>query len=162
MAAKKEIFVYTDGSCLGNPGPGGYGVVMRYRQYEKKLSCGYRHTTNNRMELLAVIAALRCLTEPCTIVLTTDSQYVKNGIESWLAGWKRKNWRTASGSAVKNIELWQALDELRQPHEIKWHWVKGHAGHPENEGCDRLARTAASHPQALLLADDTDPNLRFS
>lgn len=161
MAPKKEVFVYTDGSCLGNPGPGGYGVVMRYKSYEKKLSCGYRHTTNNRMELLAVIAALRCLTEPCLIQLTTDSQYVKQGIESWLAGWKRRNWRTAQGAAVKNIELWQALDELTTAHDIHWHWVKGHAGHPENEECDRLARQAAGQAASALHADDTDPHLEL-
>lgn len=158
---KKEICVYTDGSCLGNPGPGGYGVVMRYKDYEKKLSCGYRHTTNNRMELLAVIAALRTLIEPCTIELTTDSQYVKNGIESWLAGWKRKNWHTSTGAAVKNIELWQALDQLAAEHDIHWHWVKGHAGHPENEECDRLARQAAGQAASALHADDTDPHLEL-
>lgn len=161
MADKKEVFVYTDGSCLGNPGPGGYGVVLRYKSYEKTLSCGYRHTTNNRMELLAVIAALLTLTESCVVQLTTDSQYVKNGVQSWLALWKRKNWRTASGAAVKNIELWQALDQLVSLHDIHWHWVKGHAGHPENELCDQLARTAASLPKEQLLEDDTDPNLKL-
>lgn len=150
----KEVFVYTDGSCLGNPGPGGYGVVLKYKQHTKELAQGYAHTTNNRMELRAVIAALKVLREPCIVNLTTDSQYVKNGIESWIHGWKRNGWLTSTKQPVKNADLWKALDAAKAGHTIKWHWVKGHSGHAENERCDELARTAASGNKASLLPDD--------
>lgn len=150
----KEVFVYTDGSCLGNPGPGGYGVVLKYKQHTKELAQGYAHTTNNRMELRAVIAALKALREPCIVNLTTDSQYVKNGIESWILGWKRNGWLTSTKQPVKNADLWKALDAAKAGHTIKWHWVKGHSGHAENERCDELARTAASGNKASLLPDD--------
>lgn len=150
----KEVFVYTDGSCLGNPGPGGYGVVLKYKQHTKELAQGYAHTTNNRMELRAVIAALKVLREPCIVNLTTDSQYVKNGIESWILGWKRNGWLTSTKQPVKNADLWKALDAAKAGHTIKWHWVKGHSGHAENERCDELARTAASGNKASLLPDD--------
>lgn len=150
----KEVFVYTDGSCLGNPGPGGYGVVLKYKQHTKELAQGYAHTTNNRMELRAVIAALKALREPCIVNLTTDSQYVKNGIESWIHGWKRNGWLTSTKQPVKNADLWKALDAAKAGHTIKWHWVKGHSGHAENERCDELARTAASGNKASLLPDD--------
>ena len=140
----KTVEIYTDGSCLGNPGPGGYGVVMKYQQHLKELSGGFIETTNNRMELMAAIAALESLKRPCSIDISTDSQYVRQGITQWLVNWKRNNWRTAAKEPVKNKDLWQRLDAACQPHEIRWHWVKGHAGHPENERCDVLAREAAT------------------
>jgi len=140
----KTVEIYTDGSCLGNPGPGGYGVVMKYQQHVKELSAGFIDTTNNRMELMAAIAALESLKRPCSIDLSTDSQYVRQGITQWLVNWKRNNWRTAAKEPVKNKDLWQRLDAACQMHEIRWHWVKGHAGHPENERCDVLARDAAT------------------
>lgn len=146
---QKSVEIYTDGSCLGNPGPGGYGVLMRYGKHEKTLSQGYQTTTNNRMELLAAIVALESLTRPCDIVLTTDSQYVKQGIESWLANWKKRGWRTASKQPVKNVDLWQRLDEACQRHNIDWRWVKGHSGHKENDIVDELARTAATSTSLL-------------
>ncbi|MGG2143498.1 ribonuclease HI [Symbiopectobacterium sp. RP] len=142
----KQVEIFTDGSCLGNPGPGGYGVVLRYKQHEKILSAGYHLTTNNRMELMAAIAALEALTTPCTVVLSTDSQYVLQGITRWINNWKLKGWKTADKKPVKNIDLWQRLDAAIQWHTMRWEWVKGHAGHPENEKCDELARQAASHP----------------
>nr|AJO70731.1 ancestral ribonuclease H AncB [synthetic construct] len=142
----KQIEIYTDGSCLGNPGPGGWGALLRYNQHEKELSQGYAQTTNNRMELMAAIEALNSLKEPCNVILYTDSQYVKNGITKWIHNWKKNNWKTASGKPVKNQDLWQALDEAIQRHQIDWRWVKGHSGHPENERCDQLARQAAENP----------------
>ena len=145
----KEVALFTDGSCLGNPGPGGYGAILKYQEHVKELSQGYILTTNNRMELMAVIVGLATLKEPCLVHLTTDSQYVKNGMTSWLKGWKRNNWRTSTKQAVKNKDLWQRLDQECARHEISWHWVKGHAGHPENERCDELARTAASGDRKL-------------
>lgn len=141
----KSIQIFTDGSCLGNPGPGGYGVVLKYRGHLKELAGGFAMTTNNRMELMAAIAALECLKEPCEIDLSTDSQYVRQGIMQWLQNWKRNNWRTSNKEPVKNKDLWQRLDAACQPHKIRWHWVKGHAGHVENERCDVLAREAASN-----------------
>ncbi|MCH8537884.1 MAG: ribonuclease HI [Alkalimonas sp.] len=140
----KTVSIFTDGSCLGNPGPGGYGVVLSYQQHKKELSGGFRQTTNNRMELLAAIVALESLKSPCQVELTTDSQYVRLGITQWLAGWKRNQWRTSQKKPVKNQDLWQRLDSAAQRHQINWHWVKGHAGHPENERCDKLARDAAT------------------
>lgn len=151
----KQITLFTDGSCLGNPGPGGFGVLLRYQQHEKCLSGGYRLTTNNRMELLAAIKGLEVLKEPCQIDLYTDSQYVRQGITQWLAGWKRNGWRTASKQPVKNQDLWQRLDTAASRHNINWHWVKGHSGHPENERVDELARQAAS---ADALTEDTGFN----
>lgn len=140
---QKSVEIYTDGSCLGNPGPGGYGVLLRYGEHQKTLSQGYKNTTNNRMELLAAIVALESLTRPCTVTLTTDSQYVKQGIESWIENWKKRNWRTANKQPVKNVDLWQRLDAACAPHTVKWQWVKGHSGHDENEIVDDLAREAA-------------------
>ncbi|MCJ2377738.1 ribonuclease HI [Vibrio sp. ZSDZ34] len=142
----KQVEIFTDGSCLGNPGPGGYGVVLRYKQVEKTLAKGYHLTTNNRMEMMAAVVALRSLKEPCQIVLTTDSQYVRQGITQWIHNWKKRNWKTADKKPVKNADLWKALDEESQRHTIDWRWVKGHAGHRENEICDELAREAASAP----------------
>jgi ribonuclease HI len=140
-----ELYAYTDGACSGNPGPGGWGVLMLARDgdkvvKERTLQGGEADTTNNRMELMAAISALEALARPSTLILVTDSAYVKNGITEWLAGWKRKNWRTAAGSAVKNVDLWQRLDEARQRHTVEWRWIKGHAGHAENERADELAR----------------------
>ncbi len=136
----KTVEVFTDGACSGNPGPGGWGVFMRFKGKIKELSGGEADTTNNRMELMAAIEALNALKESCHVILTTDSNYVRDGISSWIDGWKRNGWRTASKQPVKNVELWQALDQARLRHKVEWHWVKGHAGHPENERADELAR----------------------
>jgi len=135
----KKVEIFTDGACRGNPGPGGWGALLRYAGKEKKLHGGTPDTTNNRMELTAAIEALAVLKEPCEVVLTTDSQYVRMGITQWLQGWKAKGWRTASKQPVKNVDLWQALDEQAQRHRIEWRWVKGHSGHRENEIADALA-----------------------
>ncbi|WP_108262477.1 ribonuclease HI [Mangrovicoccus ximenensis] len=140
-----DLFAYTDGACSGNPGPGGWGVILIAREgdsvvKERELNGGEADTTNNRMELLAAISALEALSRPSKLTLVTDSAYVKNGITQWLAGWKRKGWKTAGGSAVKNVDLWKRLDEARARHDVTWEWVKGHAGHPENERADELAR----------------------
>ncbi|AWK40868.1 ribonuclease HI [Photorhabdus laumondii subsp. laumondii] len=142
----KQVEIFTDGSCLGNPGPGGYGVLLRYQQHEKTLSEGFYHTTNNRMELMAAIIGLETLTRPCKIVLTTDSQYVRQGITQWIHNWKKRGWRKADKSPVSNVDLWQRLDQAISRHNIDWQWVKGHAGHDENERCDELARAAANSP----------------
>lgn len=139
MVARVEIF--TDGACSGNPGAGGWGAILRYKDVEKELSGGEENTTNNRMELMAVIEALSALKVVCNISLYTDSKYVMCGITEWMPNWKQNGWRTAHKKKdVKNIDLWQKLDELTQKHEIRWIWVKGHAGHAENERCDALAR----------------------
>lgn len=135
----KTVEIFTDGACKGNPGPGGWGALLRYGGHEKSLYGGEPATTNNRMELMAAIAALRALNEPCLVDITTDSQYVRKGITEWLAGWKRNGWRTAAKAPVKNADLWQALDEQNQRHQVRWHWVKGHSGHRENELADALA-----------------------
>lgn len=142
----KQVEIFTDGSCLGNPGPGGYGIVLRYKQVEKMLSKGYRLTTNNRMEMMAAVHALQVLKEPCHVILTTDSQYVRQGITQWIHNWKKRGWKTADKKPVKNADLWQDLDRETQRHTVEWHWVKGHAGHRENEICDELAREAAGNP----------------
>lgn len=142
----KQVEIFTDGSCLGNPGPGGYGVVLRYKQTEKTLSKGYRLTTNNRMEMLAAVIALQSLKEPCNVILTTDSQYVRQGITQWIHNWKQRGWKTADKKPVKNADLWQALEKETARHKVDWRWVKGHAGHRENEMCDQLARRAAETP----------------
>ncbi|WP_036772065.1 ribonuclease HI [Photorhabdus australis] len=142
----KQVEIFTDGSCLGNPGPGGYGVLLRYQQHERTLSQGFHRTTNNRMELMAAIIGLETLTRPCKIVLTTDSQYVRQGITKWIHNWKKRGWRKTDKSPVSNIDLWLRLDQAITRHEIDWQWVKGHAGHRENERCDELARTAANSP----------------
>lgn len=137
----KRIEIFTDGACSGNPGIGGWGAILRYKKIEKELSGGNLDTTNNRMELTAAIAALKLLKEPCNISLYTDSKYVMDGITQWIPNWKGNNWRTANKkSEVKNIDLWQELDSLITQHEIRWIWVKGHSGHPENERVDKLAR----------------------
>ncbi len=138
----KAVEIFTDGACSGNPGPGGWGAVLRYNGSVRELSGGEPITTNNRMELTAAISALNALKEPCLVDLHTDSEYVRNGIRSWIDGWKRNGWMTSAKKPVKNAELWQALDEARRRHEVVWHWVKGHSGHPENERADELARAA--------------------
>ena len=152
----KKIEIFTDGACSGNPGPGGWGAVLRFNGTTKELSGGEALTTNNRMELLAAISALEALREPCEVDLHTDSKYVMDGISKWIFGWKKNGWRTADKKPVKNGELWQALDAARARHKVIWHWVKGHAGHPENERADELARAGMAPfrkkrpiPQAL-------------
>ena len=135
----KVVEIFTDGACRGNPGPGGWGVLLRYDGVEKERYGGAENTTNNRMELTAAIEGLRSLSRPCKVRLTTDSVYVKNGITTWLDGWKKKGWKTAARKPVKNIDLWQQLDEQNQRHQIEWHWVKGHSGHRENDIADQLA-----------------------
>lgn len=140
MSDDNRVTIYTDGACSGNPGPGGWGAILRFGAHEKELQGGETETTNNRMELTAAIEALNALKRPCAIDLYTDSTYVRSGIREWLAGWKRKNWRTSQNKPVKNADLWQALDAARERHDVTWHWVKGHAGHPDNERADELAR----------------------
>jgi ribonuclease HI len=135
----QEVEIYTDGACRGNPGPGGWGVLLRYGDNEKQLWGGERSTTNNRMELTAAINALESLSRGCSVLLTTDSQYVRQGITQWIDKWKRKGWKTSNKKPVKNQDLWLRLDQLTQKHEISWYWVKGHNGHPENELVDGLA-----------------------
>jgi ribonuclease HI len=135
----KQVEVFTDGACKGNPGPGGWGALLRYQGSEKALYGGEPQTTNNRMELRAAIEALASLKEPCEVSLTTDSQYVLKGITEWIGQWKRRGWRTAAKAPVVNVDLWQLLDELNQKHVVRWHWVKGHSGHRENEMVDALA-----------------------
>ncbi len=137
MVAKVDIF--TDGACRGNPGPGGWGVVLRYGRHQKELYGGELNTTNNRMELMAAIQGLESLTRPCKVRLTTDSVYVRSGITEWLPNWKKNGWKTAARKPVKNADLWQRLDQAAQSHEVSWHWVKGHSGHSENERADELA-----------------------
>ncbi|SUO96221.1 ribonuclease HI [Suttonella ornithocola] len=139
--------IYTDGACKGNPGIGGWGVLMRYGVHEKTLNGAEHHTTNNRMELTAAIEALKAIKKPCEIHLTTDSVYVKNGINDWLPKWKANQWRTAQKKPVKNVELWQELDALATKFTIHWHWVKGHSGHPGNEMADQLANEAIKQLQ---------------
>ena len=134
-----SVYLYTDGACKGNPGVGGWGALLRYGSHEKELYGGEAHTTNNRMELTAIIAGLSALTRPCEVVICTDSQYVKNGMESWIHSWKRNGWQTASKKPVKNEDLWKQLDEQVKRHQVTWTWVKGHSGHPENERADALA-----------------------
>ena len=139
-ATTQRLTIYTDGACSGNPGPGGWGALLRWGDTIKEMNGGEADTTNNRMELMAAIMALEALKRPCVVDLWTDSQYVRQGITSWLYGWKANGWKTADKKPVKNAELWQRLDAARHRHEVHWHWVKGHAGHPENERVDALAR----------------------
>ena len=140
---KKIVFIYTDGACKGNPGPGGWGAVLKYADNVKEIKGSALNTTNNIMELTAVIEALRSLTRPCDIIITTDSNYVKDGITEWIHQWKKRGWKTAGKQTVKNKELWQELEKETHRHKIKWEWVKGHSGHPENERADELANIAS-------------------
>ncbi|MDH7971660.1 ribonuclease HI [Sphingomonas sp. AR_OL41] len=143
MTELTKVEIFTDGACKGNPGPGGWGVVIRSGTTERELSGGEKLTTNNRMEMTAAIEGLNALKRPCHVTLSTDSRYVMDGLTKWIKGWQRNGWRTADKKPVKNAELWQALLEAAKPHRIDWQWVKGHAGHPENERADRLASNAA-------------------
>ncbi len=140
--SNKLVEIYTDGACRGNPGPGGWGVLMRFNDVEKTLYGAEADTTNNRMEMTAVIEALRALNRPCAIAITTDSTYVQKGITEWIQNWKKRGWKTAGKQSVKNVDLWQRLDQLANGHQIDWHWVRGHTGHPENEMADQLATGA--------------------
>ena len=149
MTPKPHVFIFTDGACKGNPGPGGWGALIRLEREgggdrERELSGSENPSTNNRMELMGAIKALEALTKPCRVTLTTDSNYVKDGITKWVHGWQRNGWRTADKEPVKNMELWHALLAAAAPHEIEWRWVKGHAGHAENERVDKLASDAAA------------------
>lgn len=135
----QSVHLFTDGACKGNPGPGGWGVLLRYGTNERELCGGESNTTNNRMELMAAIKGLEALTRPCDVVITTDSVYVRDGITKWVANWKANGWKTAAKKPVKNQDLWQQLDALVDKHQVSWEWVKGHSGHPENERADQLA-----------------------
>ncbi len=143
MSELPQVDIFTDGACKGNPGPGGWGAVLRFGDTEKELSGGEPQTTNNRMEMMAAVEALNALKKPCRVTLHTDSKYVMDGITKWVFGWQKKGWRTADNKPVKNVEIWQALLAAARPHQVTWKWVKGHAGHPENERADRLACAAA-------------------
>jgi ribonuclease HI len=137
-----RVIIHTDGACSGNPGPGGWGAILTFGDHEKEMKGGEPLTTNNRMELMAAISALEALKVPCAVALHTDSQYLRNGITQWINKWKRNGWRTADKKPVKNVDLWQRLDEALKHHQVHWHWVKGHAGHAMNERADALAREA--------------------
>jgi ribonuclease HI len=143
MAEAGEVEIFSDGACRGNPGPGGWAAILRYRGIEKELSGSDPQTTNNRMEMTAAIMGLEALKRPCRVRLYSDSQYLRDGITKWIHGWKRRGWRTADNMPVKNIDLWQRLDKAASGHEVSWIWVRGHAGHPENERADQLARAGA-------------------
>jgi ribonuclease HI len=146
---RKHVEIFTDGACSGNPGPGGWGAILRYRGIEKELSGSAPDTTNNRMELTAVLEAVRALKEPCRVTLCTDSTYLRDGITKWIIRWKQNGWKTSTKEPVKNRDLWEALDAAVQPHEVEWVWVKGHSDHPENERCDALARAAIASGPAV-------------
>lgn len=137
-----EVEIFTDGACSGNPGPGGWGAILRSKGVEKELSGGEKDTTNNRMEMMAVIVALEALTQPCSVKVTTDSQYVMKGMMEWLPSWKKRNWKTAGKKPVKNVDLWQRMEKAAETHELEWEWVRGHQGHAENERADDLAVAA--------------------
>jgi ribonuclease HI len=145
--ATNDVTIYTDGACKGNPGPGGWGAWLRTGEHERELFGGEAQTTNNRMELTAVIESLATLKRPCRVAIFTDSEYVKNGMTTWIHNWKKRGWRTADNKPVKNIELWQRLDSLVQQHQVSWHWVKGHAGDPGNERADALANRGVESVQ---------------
>ncbi|MEN3381998.1 MAG: ribonuclease [Hyphomicrobiales bacterium] len=145
---QSHVVIHTDGACSGNPGPGGWGAILHWRDHERELKGGEAHTTNNRMELMAAISALEALKKPCAVDIHTDSQYLRNGIMQWIHGWKRNGWRTASKEPVKNVDLWQRLDAALHTHTVRWHWVKGHAGHDLNERADELAREAIAEMRA--------------
>ena len=142
MTKSNTVVIYTDGACSGNPGPGGWGSVLLYNGHRREMSGGEAETTNNRMEMMAVIQALDSLKRPCSVMIYTDSVYVMKGITEWIEQWKKRGWKTAAKKPVKNVELWQRLEQAIHPHEVKWTWVKGHSGIPENERADELATTA--------------------
>ena len=146
--SNKVVEIFTDGACRGNPGPGGWGALLRYNGTERELYGYQAEATNNQMELMAAIQGLEALSRPCEVILTTDSQYVRQGITEWIAGWTRKNWKTAAGKPVKNQDLWQRLDQAAAPHQVDWRWVKGHSGHDENERVDQLANKAIDEKKA--------------
>ncbi len=148
-ADQKPVIIHTDGACSGNPGPGGWGVLLRWRGHEKELSGADAETTNNRMELMAAISALESLTRPARVRMHVDSTYVKDGITKWLPQWKRRGWKTADKKPVKNVDLWQRLEAAVERHDVSWHWVKGHSGHTENERADALAREAIANAVML-------------
>ena len=148
MTGRPHVIIHTDGACSGNPGPGGWGAILNYAGSQKELSGGEVPTTNNRMELMAAISALEALKRPCTVDLHTDSEYMRNGITKWIAGWKRNGWKTADKKPVKNMDLWQRLDAAIQHHDVHWRWVKGHAGHEMNERADQLAVAAIADLRA--------------
>ncbi len=152
------VKIYTDGACSGNPGPGGYGAVLEFKNITKEISGGERHTTNNRMELFAAIQALRALKRPCKVFVYTDSKYVKDGIAHWLPNWVKNNWITSRNRPVKNCDLWQQLYALQQKHEISWHWIKGHNGHRQNERADFLARQACREIQKQISTEESIVN----
>ena len=145
---QQYVVIHTDGACSGNPGPGGWGAILHWGDHERELKGGEAHTTNNRMELMAAIAALESLKRPCAVDVHTDSQYLRNGIMQWINNWKRNGWRTASKEPVKNVDLWKRLDAALHTHTVRWHWVKGHAGHDLNERADELAREAIAEMRA--------------
>lgn len=155
---QSRVEIWTDGACSGNPGPGGWGALLRFNGNEKELFGGEPETTNNRMELRAAIEALNALKRACRVELHTDSAYVKGGITGWIKNWKRNNWKNAAKKPVKNADLWQALEEAARRHQVSWHWVKGHSGHPENERADELARTgmAPFKPMAAMTGKPSD------
>jgi ribonuclease HI len=146
---QQRVVVHTDGACSGNPGPGGWGAILHWADHERELKGGELHTTNNRMELMAAISALEALRKPCVVDIHTDSQYLRNGIMQWINNWKRNGWRTASREPVKNVDLWKRLDEALGAHTVRWHWVRGHAGHDLNERADQLAREAIKEMRAV-------------
>jgi ribonuclease HI len=159
--SEQRVVIYTDGACSGNPGPGGWGAILALGDHVKELKGGEPHTTNNRMELMGAIAALEALKRPCVVDLHTDSKYLQDGIMKWIHGWKRNGWRTADKKPVKNIDLWQRLDQALAQHRITWHWVKGHAGHAQNERADELAREgiAAIRSGAIGALRSTEPSV---
>jgi ribonuclease HI len=157
--SEPHVIVHTDGACSGNPGPGGWGAILAFGDHKKELMGGEPHTTNNRMELMAAISALEALTRPCVVDIHTDSQYLRDGIMKWIKNWKRKGWRTADNKPVKNVDLWQRLEAALERHQVRWHWVRGHAGHALNERADQLARDgiAAVRAGALGALSPTPP-----
>jgi len=146
--AEQHIVIHTDGACSGNPGPGGWGAILEWGDHKKELKGGDPHTTNNRMELMAAISALETLKRPCAVDIHTDSQYLRDGITRWIHGWKKNGWKTADKKPVKNVDLWQRLEQALTRHTVRWHWVKGHAGHDLNERADELAREAIAELRA--------------
>lgn len=152
MTQRREVTIFSDGACHGNPGPGGYGVILDHGGTRLEKSAGYRLTTNNRMELLGVITGLESLTEPCDVLIVTDSTYVIHGIDrGWAVGWRSRGWRNANKQPTKNVDLWQRLLDLCERHDVRWEWVRGHAGHPENERCDEMANAAADDVESHVI-----------